>query len=159
MQKSLILVICCGALASASCSTVSSIAELPKRLPGVYKIDVQQGNVVAQEQVDQLQPGMSQRQVRFIMGTPLMVDAFHQGRWTYMYTMQPGGGEREQQYLSLFFEDGKLARLAGDFHPEPSANPVPEGKDIVVSVPDGVYNRDRGLVTRALRWVGLIDND
>ncbi len=158
MQKRLICLICCGALASSSCSTLSDIAELPKRMPGVYKIDVQQGNVISQEQVDQLQPGMSRRQVRFIMGTPLMVDAFHQNRWTYMYTMQPGGKEREQEYLSLFFEENKLARLAGDYRPEPSPGPVPEGKDIVVSVPDGVYNRDRGIVTRTLQWMGLKDD-
>jgi len=159
MQKRLIFLIGWGALASTSCSTLSNIAELPKHMPGVYKIDVQQGNVISQEKVDQLQPGMTRRQVRFIMGTPLMVDAFHQNRWTYMYTMQPGGEEREQEYLSLFFEDNKLARLAGDFLPEPSPGPMPEGKDIVVSVPDGVYNRDRGIVTRTLRWMGIGDEE
>ena len=46
--------------------------------PGVYKIDVEQGNIITQEMADQLQPGMSRRQVRFILGTPLVEDTFNQ---------------------------------------------------------------------------------
>ena len=65
--------------------------------PGVYKIDIQQGNVVTQDMIDQLRPGMTQRQVRFIMGNPLVADTFHPNRWDYIYSMQPGGGERQQE--------------------------------------------------------------
>ena len=46
-------------------------------LPGVYKIDVIQGNVITQEMINQLRPGMDKRQVKFILGTPLLVDPFH----------------------------------------------------------------------------------
>ena len=53
--------------------------------PGVYKIDVEQGNIVDQEMADQLKPGMSRRQVRFILGTPLVEDTFNQDRWDYLY--------------------------------------------------------------------------
>ena len=59
----------------------------------IYKLDVQQGNVVTQEAVNQLKPGMNKRQVRYIMGSPLLVDVFHQTRWDYVYTNQPGGGD------------------------------------------------------------------
>ena len=64
--------------------------------PGVYKIDIQQGNVVTQDMIDQLKPGMTRRQVRFIMGNPLITDTFHANRWDYLYSIQPGGGQRQQ---------------------------------------------------------------
>jgi len=85
--------------------------------PGVYKIDVQQGNVVTQEMVDQLRPGMTTRQVRFIMGTPLIQDTFEPDRWDYLYSMQAGHNPREQERISLIFENDQLIGLAGDFVP------------------------------------------
>ena len=82
------------------------------------KIDIQQGNVVTQDMIDQLQPGMTRRQVRFIMGNPLLVDTFHANRWDYLYSIQPGGGERQQERMSVFFnENDQLASLSGDFMP------------------------------------------
>ena len=85
--------------------------------PGVYRIDIPQGNVVTQEMVDQLQPGMTYNQVRFIMGTPLITDTFSGERWDYLYSFQRAGGPREQERLSLFFENGQLSRISGDFKP------------------------------------------
>lgn len=85
--------------------------------PGVYKIDVQQGNVVTQEMVDQLRPGMTTRQVRFIMGTPLIQDTFEPNRWDYLYSMQAGHNPREQERISLMFENDRLVGLTGDFVP------------------------------------------
>ena len=52
-------------------------------LPLLYKIDIQQGNVIEQEMLDKLQPGMDKDQVQFIMGTPVIVDPFHKDRWEY----------------------------------------------------------------------------
>ena len=60
------------------------------RFPGVYRIDVEQGNIITQELADQLQPGMSRRQVRFILGTPLLEDTFNQDRWDYPYVKRNG---------------------------------------------------------------------
>lgn len=85
--------------------------------PGVYKIDIQQGNVVTQDMIDQLRPGMSKRQVQFVMGTPLIQDTFDQSRWDYIYSLQPGGEARQQESISLFFEDDKLSHFEGDFIP------------------------------------------
>ena len=86
--------------------------------PGVYKIDIQQGNVVTQDMIDQLRPGMTRSQVRFIMGNPLITDTFHANRWDYLYSIQPGGGERLQERVSLIFNSNdQLAGLAGDFMP------------------------------------------
>lgn len=96
-----------GLVAVAGCS-----------LPGVYKIDIQQGNVVTQDMIDQLRPGMTRRQVRFIMGNPLISDTFHPDRWDYLYSIQPGGGERQQERVSLVFDSkDQLVGLAGDFMP------------------------------------------
>jgi outer membrane protein assembly factor BamE len=66
--------------------------------------------------VSRLKPGMTRDQVRFIMGTPLVADIFHNDRWDYVYTRVPqrGGGSPEQRRLSVFFADDKLARLDGD---------------------------------------------
>jgi outer membrane protein assembly factor BamE len=86
--------------------------------PGVYKIDIPQGNVVTQEMIDQLRPGMTPNQVRYIMGTPLITDTFSPDRWDYLYSFKPGGEARVQERVSLYFEDGKLTRLTGDFRPQ-----------------------------------------
>jgi len=67
--------------------------------------------------VDQLRPGMTKRQVNFVMGTPLVRDPYHQDRWDYVYSYQPGGGERGQERLSVFFIDDQLVNFTGDFIP------------------------------------------
>ena len=86
--------------------------------PGVHKIDIQQGNVITQDMIDQLRPGMTTRQVRFIMGTPLITDTFHSDRWDYLYSIQIAGGTRKQERISLMFDDNQqLLGLAGDFIP------------------------------------------
>ncbi len=86
--------------------------------PGVHKIDIQQGNVVTQDMVDQLRPGMTTRQVRFIMGTPLIADTFNNNRWDYLYSIQVAGGKRQQERISLTFdENNQLQGLGGDFVP------------------------------------------
>ena len=73
--------------------------------PGVYRIDIPQGNVITQEMVDQLRPGLNKRQVTFILGTPLIRDTFDQDRWDYLYSYQPGGGERVQERITVFFDE------------------------------------------------------
>ena len=97
-------------IALAGCSSTPDVATYLSP----YKIDVRQGNFVSQEMVAQLRPGLSRDQVRFILGSPLVVDAFHTDRWDYVYRFQPGRGEAQQRRLSVFFEDGKLARVSGD---------------------------------------------
>jgi len=90
--------------------------------PGVHKIDIPQGNIVTQEMIDQLRPGMSRSQVRFIMGTPLLLDTFNRDRWDYLYSYQDGDEPREQERISLFFKDDRLTRFSGDFRPTPPSN-------------------------------------
>ena len=94
--------------------------------PGVYKISIPQGNIITQEMVDQLRPGMTKRQVIFVMGTPLVRDPFHQDRWDYVYNFQPGGGVRGQERLSVFFVEDALTNFTGDFTPTSDTPETPE---------------------------------
>lgn len=90
-------------------------AQVP-RFFNEYKIDIQQGNVLAQDMVAQLKPGQTRDQVRFILGTPLIADAFHQQRWDYVYTFRNGAtGQTQSRRFSVFFDqDGLLQRVDGD---------------------------------------------
>lgn len=103
-------------------------------LPGVYTIDIEQGNMIDQAMVDQLRPNMSKRQVLYIMGSPMLTDTFHEQRWDYLYSDQPGGEERSQKRISLYFKDDKLTGVQGDFRP--SRLPViKESTETTVDVP------------------------
>ena len=79
-----------------------------------HKIDIQQGNFLTQDMVSQLKQGMTKEQVRVALGTPLLNDIFHGERWDYLYWREDPAGKREQRRLTVFFDDGKLARVEGD---------------------------------------------
>ena len=83
--------------------------------PGVYRIDVEQGNIVTQDMVEQLQPGMSKRQVRFILGTPLIEDTFNRDRWDYVYNNRNGLEVLSESTLTVVFECDTLVDVQGDF--------------------------------------------
>ncbi len=85
--------------------------------PRVHRITVQQGNVVTQEMIDKLKPGMTRRQVAFIMGEPVLHNPFDADRWDYVYTIVvPRVGESHVR-MSLFFDNDLLARFSGDLKP------------------------------------------
>lgn len=105
----------------SACSVTDKVGE--KLTP--YKIDIQQGNVVTQEMVAKLKPGMTKAQVRFIMGTPLITDAFHANRWDYVYRFQKAGKLTEERKLALFFDQELLQRVEGDVV---AASPATEEK-------------------------------
>lgn len=98
-------------------------------LPGIstHRIDIQQGNVVTQEMVSKLKPGMTRQQVRFVMGTPPIVDAFHKDRWDYVYYLSKAGKVVEYRRLVLLFEGDLLKRVEGDVvaGPADSGRPKP----------------------------------
>lgn len=98
--------------------------------PGVYRIDVEQGNIVTQEIVDQLQPGMSKRQVRFILGTPLVEDTFNRNRWDYVYTRRNGLDVLAEERLTVTFDGDSLVDVSGDYTPEAfGGTPAAEATD------------------------------
>lgn len=88
-----------------------------------YRIDVRQGNYVDQEMVAQLRRGMTRDQVRYVLGSPLVVDMFRSDRWDYVYRFRPGSGEAQQRVISLFFAGDVLDRIEGDVA---AASAVPE---------------------------------
>lgn len=90
---------------------------------GPHRIDVQQGNALDQENVARLKPGLNRSQVRFLLGTPLVVDPFRTDRWDYVYVFYKAGKLAEQKRITLFFDGDTLARIEGDL-PEPVAAPA-----------------------------------
>jgi outer membrane protein assembly factor BamE len=164
---------CLALLAAAGCARDkkpdayrSSVLE---DLPFVYKMTVQQGNILTEEMLDGLTPGMTKRQVSFLLGTPLLTDFFHSDRWDYAYTIQRGHQPMEKRFLTLRFQNDALTRIEGDLHPnarrresgEPGKSLEPgmsrEPKEIVVSVPD--YEERQGLLTKSLKTIGLDTKD
>lgn len=93
-----------------------------------YRIDVQQGNALEQESVEKLKLGLTRSQVRFLLGTPLLVDPFHGNRWDYVYNFRKAGKLTEERRLALFFEGDVLARIEAEgltFNPDkPAAKPA-----------------------------------
>jgi len=103
---------CLSLLVLIVCGTGCSLAPVPS----VHKIDIQQGNLVNQEMVDKLQPGMTKLQVQFVLGTPLIRDSFDQSRWDYFYSRVNVSGQRSQEQMTVVFsEQGELLRLEGDY--------------------------------------------
>ncbi len=111
-----------------ACSTVLN------NLPGVYTLEIQQGNMVDKDMVDQLKPNMTKRQVLYIMGSPMLVDFFHKNRWDYLYSKQIDGDEREQKRIALFFENEVLTGVQGDFKPD--LNAVKRSKEVTLVLPE-----------------------
>lgn len=142
-------------LAAASL-TLSSCTTILTNLPGVYSIDVQQGNIVDQNMIDQLRPNMNKRQVLYIMGSPMLADFFHQKRWDYIYSIQPGGGDRQQKRMTLFFENDQLVGVQGDF--KPSKVPVIKpSEETVVDVPK--RDLEKTLWETITGWFGYDSSD
>ena len=80
----------------------------------VYKLDVQQGNLVTQESVTKLKKGMTKSEVRQLLGTPLLMDPFHGNRWDYYFSTEVRGRAQERTRFSVFFDNDKLVSVTGD---------------------------------------------
>ena len=168
MRKLLIFITVSATYLLSGCSSVGDglrsvggittiIPDALDKAPLIYRPTIQQGNVVTQEQVNQLEPGMTKRQVRFLLGTPMLTDIFHANRWDYTYTLGAGSKPSEQSQVTVFFEDDRLTRITGDLRPQPPSERVEVKREIVVSVPD--YERPaKTLWERALGTVGF-DNE
>lgn len=148
--QSLTLVIVAALILSSGCSRE------PKwrtKIPFVYKVDIQQGNVVTQDMLARLQPGMDKSQVSFIMGTPLLIDVFHNDRWDYYYSYQKGGKRREQRRVTLIFEDDKLIAVEGDVKVALEPLKPAEPTETTVVVP--LERSKTGLFSGLLHTFGL----
>jgi outer membrane protein assembly factor BamE len=104
-----------GIVLLAGCSSMRSWAP-PFLQP--YRPDIQQGNVVTKEMVEQLRESMTRDQVRFLLGTPLLTSIFHADRWDYIYYLQRGKGDEKQlRRLVVVFKNDRLASFVSDVMP------------------------------------------
>lgn len=94
--------------------------------PGVYLINIDQGNIVEQDMVDQLKPDMTRRQVRFLLGTPIVEDTFNNDRWDYIRVVRRGNDTLLRRRLTVVFEDDVLVDVEGDYVSENWPEPDPE---------------------------------
>ena len=128
--------------------------------PLLHKIDIQQGNVIDQEMLNQLKPGMDKKQVKFIMGTPVLIDPFHNERWEYIYSFQEGGTVREQRHITLHFENDKLAYISGDIEisniPRQEYKIITEENAIIVPISD---KEEKGFFGRLFDKINPLDDE
>lgn len=88
------------------------------KIPKLYKVAIQQGNVITQDMVDKLKPGMTRRQVAFVMGEPVIQDPFDDTKWVYLYSIDVPGVFSQQSRLVLSFDENDLlAVISGDYAP------------------------------------------
>jgi outer membrane protein assembly factor BamE len=158
MRKLLILISIFASFFLAACSSDPVV----NRLPWVYRIDIQQGNVIDQDGVNQIRTGMSKRQVQFVLGAPMLIDPFHADRWDYVYLFKPGSQsdqEAAQHNISLFFDEkDRLVRIAGNLQPDYDPDAPPRKRHVTVDVPPQ-ERVDPGVLTRLWRWMGFGKNE
>jgi outer membrane protein assembly factor BamE len=104
-------------VAASGCATADMY--LPTwRSFGVYKIDINQGNYLSQDMVGKLKVGMTQAQVKQLLGTPLVNSPFRPDRWDYIYEFTRQGKVVEHRNFTIYFADAKVTRWEGDEMPE-----------------------------------------
>ena len=78
----------------------------------IYRIDIEQGNLLEDSVIEQVEVGMTRSQVRFLLGTPMVSDSFHHDRWDYTYYLSRGGSsDVERRWLIVFFQEDLVVRL------------------------------------------------
>lgn len=161
MHKLLISLTLSASLMLSGCSGWMSQGDIVTNtldtLPLIYRPEVQQGNLITQEQLAQLKTGLDKRQVRYLLGTPMLNDVFHDNRWDYVYTIGKGSKPSEIRRMSLHFEDERLARIDSELKADAQDVAQERSKEIVVSVPD--YEGDSTLFGGMLRTIGIGEND
>ncbi len=104
----------------AACASESSLRSYVPQIVTPYRIDIQQGNFITPDMVRKLAVGQTREQVRFILGTPLLVDIFRANRWDYIFRSSKGWNEPQKRKLIVFFDaSGRVERWEADL-PEPA---------------------------------------
>lgn len=162
MQKLHILLALGASLSLVGCATKQDGApqyqeSTLNKLPFVYQMTIQQGNIITEEMVDRLEPGMTRSQVRYLLGTPMLTDLFHQDRWYYTYTIRLPHREMEKKPLVVYFDGDVMTRVEGFTTPNPARLEGREPEEIIVSVPD--WDGDSGLVKKTIKALGIEDHE
>ncbi len=131
MQKNIIFIF------SLICSTFLLVSGCQP-----HRIDIQQGNRIKPETLEQLKPGMSQQQVTYLLGTPSLKDPFHADRWDYVYYLKPGNDKARQSRITLYFKNGKLSRIDDSLYKPEMHGDAPE-KDFDPVDPPGAMQPGR----------------
>ncbi|MDK2123682.1 outer membrane protein assembly factor BamE [Parachitinimonas caeni] len=106
------------ALALAACLTGCSFLT-------PYKLDIPQGTPITADQTAKLKLGMTRSQVRFVLGSPLLQDAFHGNRWDYVFYESKGGKVSEQKRYHVLFDGDRLVGMGGDTLPARNVTVIP----------------------------------
>jgi len=126
----------CGALrlslAAAAIATLAGCQSLQSS-EGVggmltpYKMEIVQGNVITSEQAAGIKPGLSRAQVRDVLGSPLLADPFHAGRWDYVFAIRRQGAEPQLRRVVVLFKDDKLESID-------TGGPLPAEREFITSI-------------------------
>lgn len=127
-----------------------------EKLPFMYRPLIVQGNLITQDNVNKLKPGMHKNQVQLVMGTALLQDVFHDQRWDYYYGVGIGRIELEKRLTLLFDENDRLASITGDYRPLPplQGKGAEQTTEAVIEVPDW-HPPPRTLFEQLVETVGL----
>jgi outer membrane protein assembly factor BamE len=97
----------------------------------VYRMNIQQGNFLEGRTVDQLTVGMTRSQVRYLLGTPMVPEAFDKERWDYLYYFKRGRLRRpEERHLIVWFKEDKVSKFERNNIPESPPMGPDEGAPI-----------------------------
>jgi outer membrane protein assembly factor BamE len=127
----------CSALALAGCASQMKAGGDVFGFIRPYRIDIIQGNVVTQEQIDRVKPGMTRRQVSDLLGSPMLTDLFHADRWDYPFSIRRQGAEPQKRNIVVHFEGDKLVSI--------EAPPLPSEREFVASIARGGDYPERKL--------------
>ena len=116
------------ALCSGACSPMlPSLPSLPSvpSLAGLtdssvfkpFRLDIAQGNYLTNDTLERVRPGMRRQDVRFVLGSPLLLDPFHPNRWDYIFRFQRGTGESVTRRVTIHFDGDQVERIDADALP------------------------------------------
>ncbi len=159
MQKLLISIVASSALLSGCSNLSMPEISMPDSIPDlVHKVDIQQGNIINQNMINKLKPGMNKRQVRFIMGSPMISDTFHTARWDYLYRLHKSShAPSETKRVSLHFSNDQLTQIEGDLRPLPVDENIVVKKTQIVEVP--VQDLSEGFFDQTLTVLRLKEKE
>ena len=89
----------------------------------IYRIDIQQGNLLEEDVIDQVEVGMTRSQVQFLLGSPMVEDSFHQDRWDYTYFLKLGRSrDIDRRWMIVHFQGDRVITIERDAVIEPPSS-------------------------------------
>ena len=137
-------------LVAGGCERMPDLPVPDLGVPGLYRLDVRQGNALNDTAFARLEVGMPRSRVVYLLGSPAIDDVFHPDRWEYLYSYAPGGEAGDWRRIVLHFEGDRLARMEGDLPPADAATIEPEAATVVEVPPRPA---EKGIFRRVVRQV------